>query len=96
MSETTPPEFTLLDKVKEYLKSGEDGELERVILRAKSRLNKLAGVELDFVDPDIEQLLLDLCRYLYNNASEYFEENFSSEILRLQLSKAVEEMQSES
>ena len=96
MSETTPNvEFTLLDKVKEYLKSGEDDELERIITRAKSRLNKLAGVLLDFDEPDTEQLLLDLCRYLYNNASEYFEENYKSEILRLQLDKAVEVMLSE-
>lgn len=95
MSEVTTPEVTLLEKVKEYLKSGDDAEIIRVIARAKSRLNKLADAELDFEDPDNEQLLLDLCRYLYNNASEYFEENFAKEILRLQLMKAVEVMQSE-
>ena len=37
-------------------------------------------------------LLLDYCRYSYNNASEYFEENFAREILRLQLQVATEEM----
>jgi chorismate mutase len=95
MSETTTPEMTTLEKVKEYLKSAGDEELGRVIARAKSRLNKLVGVDLDFEDPDIEQLLLDLCRYIHNNASEYFEENFKSEILRLQLDKAVEVMLSE-
>lgn len=35
-------------------------------------------------------LLLDYCRYSYNNASEYFEENFAREILRLQLQVAAE------
>ncbi len=34
-------------------------------------------------------LLLDYCRYAYNNASEYFEENFQKEILRLQLKTGV-------
>lgn len=34
-------------------------------------------------------LLLDYCRYVYNNASEYFEENFKKEILRLQLMTGV-------
>ena len=34
-------------------------------------------------------LLLDYCRYAYNNASEYFEENFQHEILRLQLMTGV-------
>ena len=34
-------------------------------------------------------LLLDYCRYVYNNASEYFEENFQKEILRLQLKTGV-------
>jgi hypothetical protein len=37
-------------------------------------------------------LLLDYCRYSYNNASEYFEENFAREILRLQLQVAAEEV----
>lgn len=37
-------------------------------------------------------LLLDYCRYSYNNASEYFEENFAREILRLQLQVAAEGM----
>lgn len=87
--------ITLIEKVKEYLKSGEEAELERVIERAKAKLSGLVGVELNFDDLQVEQLLLDCCRYLYNNASEYFEENFGPEILRLQLKKAVEVMQSE-
>ena len=37
-------------------------------------------------------LLLDYCRYSYNNASEYFEENFARELLRLQLQVGVSEL----
>ncbi len=37
-------------------------------------------------------LLLDYCRYVYNNASEYFEENFARDLLRLQLQVGVSEL----
>jgi len=37
-------------------------------------------------------LLLDYCRYTHNNASEYFEENFARELLRLQLQVGVGEL----
>jgi len=37
-------------------------------------------------------LLLDYCRYVHNNASEYFEENFARELLRLQLQVGVSEL----
>lgn len=40
-------------------------------------------------------LLLDYCRYSYNNASEYFEENYQQELLRLQLMTAVAAMGSD-
>ena len=40
-------------------------------------------------------LLLDYCRYVHNNASEYFEENFARELLRLQLTTAVAAMESD-
>ena len=40
-------------------------------------------------------LLLDYCRYVYNNASEYFEENFSKELLRLQLQEGIKAMADE-
>ena len=37
-------------------------------------------------------LLLDYCRYVYNNASEYFESNFARDLLRLQLQVGVSEL----
>lgn len=40
-------------------------------------------------------LLFDFVRYAYNNASEYFEENFREEILRLQLMTGVALMPAE-
>lgn len=86
----------LLLEVKEYLKitwDDEDQSLLKMIERSKAYLNNLIGVELDYtVDDDPKSLLLDRCRYVYNNASEYFEENFREEILRLQLQTGVEQL----
>ncbi len=83
----------MLDAVKDYLKitwDDEDAALLSIIERGKAYLNDLAGAELDFdVAGPPRSLLLDYCRYVYNNASEYFEENFARELLRLQLQAGV-------
>lgn len=83
----------MLEEVKGYLKitwNDEDISLLNMIDRAKGNLNDLIGVELDFhTNNQAKTLLLDYCRYSYNSALEYFEENFSKEILRLQLKEAV-------
>ena len=83
----------MLNAVKVYLKitwDDEDAALQSIIERGKAHLNDLTGVELDFgSDGPARSLLLDYCRYVYNNASEYFEENFASELLRLQLQMGV-------
>lgn len=83
----------MLQAVKTYLKitwDDEDASLQSIIERGKAYLNDLAGAELDFdVAGPPRSLLLDYCRYVYNNASEYFEENFASELLRLQLQMGV-------
>ena len=59
-------------------------------------MQQLAGAELDFeVEGQARSLLFDYVRYAYNNASEYFEENFKEEILRLQLMTGVSLMSDE-
>lgn len=85
----------LLEKVKEYLKidwDDEDSNLTGIIERGKSNLQELTGTTLDFENEgQPKALLLDYCRYAYNNALEYFEENFHKEIVRLQYTEAVKE-----
>ena len=50
----------------------------------------IAGPGLNFEEEDLTRdLLLSYCRYAYNNAIEYFEENFHREILRLSLMEGV-------
>lgn len=86
----------IIDQVKDRLDITWDDENEKIqgiIDRAKANLNSLAGVELDFSTPGLAQtLLLEYCRYIYNNAAEYFEENFHGEIMRLQLQTGISEL----
>lgn len=83
----------LLKDVKDYLKitwDDEDDSLDGIIRRGQANLEELTGTTLNFEqEGQAKSLLLDYCRYAYNNALEYFEENFSKEILRLQLTEAV-------
>lgn len=83
----------MLQAVKNYLKitwNDEDSHIQGIIDRGQAYLNDLTGAELDYeTDGQPKALLLDYCRYVYNNASEYFEENFASELLRLQLQMGV-------
>lgn len=85
----------MLQEVKEYLKITWDDEnsyIQGIINRGKDYLNNLTGTELDFkVEGQPKALLLDYCRYAYNNALEYFEENFHRELRRLIIQEAVKE-----
>lgn len=83
----------MLDELKTNLGiigTDQDTDLGKTILRGKAHITGLAGVTLDFEAEGLaKSLCLNYCRYDFNNASEYFEENFKSEILRLQLQSAV-------
>ena len=85
----------MLQEVKGYLKitwEHEDGYLQGIVSRGKNYLQDLTGTIMDFEeDGQPKALLLDYCRYAYNNALEYFEENFQREIVRLQLKEAVKD-----
>ena len=83
----------MLQDLKDYLKitwDNEDTYLQNIIDRGKAELNDSAGTKLDFeTEGKPKTLLLDYCRYYYNNAIEYFRENFREEILELKLKEAV-------
>ncbi|HBT17790.1 MAG TPA: hypothetical protein DEB05_12645 [Firmicutes bacterium] len=83
----------MLQDLKDYLKitwDNEDTYLQNIIDRGKAELNDSAGTELDFeTEEKPKTLLLDYCRYYYNNAIEYFRENFREEILELKMKEAV-------
>jgi hypothetical protein len=82
-----------LEVIKSYLKvawQDEDPLITDLIARGKTRLNELAGADLDYETEGLARsLLFDFVRYAYSNASEYWEENFQREILRLQITTGV-------
>lgn len=88
----------MIEKLKKYLNitwedDDIDNRLEELLEQSKTSLNSLIGVELDYEDKELEELLFNRVRYAYNNSIEYFEENFHSQILRIQLIKGVESLE---
>lgn len=79
----------LIETLKTYLDITWDdphtnAKLEGILARAQTKLCAYAGAQLTFDDgSDEQQLLLDMCRYVYNNASEDFEENYLPDLLML-------------
>ena len=83
----------MLAEIKEYLNYSVDEDvtaLNQHIIDGKARLQSLTGTVLDFeVNIFAKELLKNYVRYAVNHGAEYFEENFASEILRLQLLEGV-------
>ncbi|HDG7529081.1 TPA: hypothetical protein PFR81_003634 [Clostridioides difficile] len=87
---------SIVEEVKEYLNITwieEDAKIEKMVVRGINYLeNEIAGIALDFKDNFNRELLFNYCRYVRNNAIEYFEENFSKELFRLQIKSAANEV----
>lgn len=63
-----------------------DQKLTGIIERGKVYLDNIAGVQQDYDNESTSrQLLFDYCRYTRNNALEYFEGNFKTELLTLRI-----------
>ena len=88
--------MALIDDVKTYLgitwsDPHTDSNVAGILARAQSKMRNYAGAQLDFnTESSEKQLLLDLCRYIYNNASEDFESNYKHELVMLRANHAVE------
>lgn len=62
----------------------EDEDLESIISRSKSYLSELTGATFNFDKEEWpKELLLERCRYVYNNAADEFEKNYAHELSRL-------------
>ena len=90
--------MALIDTLKDYLDitwddSHTDAKLGGILARAQDKLCAYAGSDsVGFGDGTTEQqLLLDLCRYIYNNASEDFEQNYRADLLMLRAKYATHE-----
>ena len=96
--------MALVDEVKTYLDITWDDphtnrKVDSTLARAQAKLREYAGCtaeELTFEDgTEEQQLLLDLCRYIYNNASEDFEENYRADLIMLRAKYKTEAMSDE-
>lgn len=85
--------MALLEDVKDYLKitwEHEDVMIQGIIDRGIDYLQDLTATEMNFdKEGQPKALLLDYCRYSYNNAIEYYEENFQRQIVRLQFKEGI-------
>ncbi|MEK0220890.1 MULTISPECIES: head-tail connector protein [Bacillus] len=86
---------TLLEDVKSRLRitwNDEDAQLIKTIERGKAYLQNLCGTSFSFGEEDqVKQLLIERCRYEYNNALEDFGKNFRGELQRLIIDAALKE-----
>lgn len=89
--------MALIDDVKTYLDitwtdQHTTAKLNGIISRAQSKLAGYAGCTVPELDLSTEsnekQLFLDLCRYIYNNASEDFENNYRADLIMLRAAHA--------
>lgn len=85
----------MLEELKKYLKityDEDDYNLQRSLRAGKDYLEFIAGTTLDFESSFINKtLLFNYCRYDYNNALEYFTDNFNKELVQLQIRSVVAE-----
>lgn len=70
--------------------SSETSDLRSHILSGMSYLETLVGNNIDYEENTFARTLLrDYVRYSVNNSTEYFEDNFEKELVRLQLIEGV-------
>ena len=85
--EETKQFHPLLGTFKERMKifhDAEDTNLSRMLTSSEKAILDLTG-SFDAKDSRVEELILELSRYLYNDQVEFFFANFQGEILELSL-----------
>lgn len=82
---------TILKEFKERMKLGEfeDENLMRILQASYDDLRDKCG-NYDISDNRFKELIFERSRYVYNDALEYFDENFLSQINSLGIKKALE------
>ncbi|MDK3014522.1 hypothetical protein [Bacillus sp. RB3] len=83
----------LLNELKDVLKitwNEEDASLIKLLEKGEAYLSRLTNASFDFSKELIpKDLLLERCRYVYNNAGDEFEKNYKNELSRLILDVAL-------
>lgn len=87
----------LLQEFKErmHLGNGEDSNLENILSNSYEDLIEKCG-DYSIEHKRFRELVIERSRYVYNDAAEYFDTNFQSQINSLGFAKAVEVVADES
>lgn len=82
----------IIEEFKERMHLGdyEDDNLKRILQASYAALKDVCG-DYDLEDPEFKELVFERSRYVYNDALEYFEENFLTRINTLSMRKALNE-----
>ncbi|PGT67008.1 hypothetical protein COD86_10975 [Bacillus cereus] len=87
----------ILQQFKDRMRLGdeEDDNLRRILSASNQALIKVCG-NYDFNNDEVfKELVFERSRYAYNDALEYFDKNFLSQINSLSIDKALEEIKLE-
>lgn len=84
----------ILQQFKERMHLGdeEDDNLKRILSTSNKALLRVCGNYDLNKDEEFKELVFERSRYVYNDALEYFENNFLSQINSLGIDKALEEI----
>ncbi|MGI2801623.1 hypothetical protein [Bacillus cereus group sp. BfR-BA-01360] len=83
----------ILEEFKERMHLGddEDDNLRRILSASNKALLRVCGDYHLNTDEEFKELVFERSRYVYNDALEYFDKNFLSQINSLSIDKALEE-----
>ncbi|WP_144488108.1 hypothetical protein [Bacillus sp. ABP14] len=84
----------ILQQFKDRMRLGddEDDNLRRILFASNQALIKDCGTYDINEDETFKELVFERSRYVYNDALEYFTQNFSTEINSFGIAKALEEI----
>ncbi|WP_397376527.1 hypothetical protein [Paenibacillus sp. MER 180] len=77
------------------LDDGEDDNLMRMLKASCDDLIEICGEYDILTDERFKELVFERARYVYNDALEYFHNNFQTQITNLNLGKALESIKIE-
>ncbi|MCU5342843.1 hypothetical protein OCA10_27310 [Bacillus cereus] len=83
-------------KERMHLGDEEDDNLKRILSTSNKALLRVCGDYDLNNDEEFKELVFERSRYVYNDALEYFDKNFLSQINSLGIDKALEEIKLES